>query len=102
MTVCFLLLLLCSLSTAQLQSHTDKDITAPGEQSEGEKADASIQEQICLQDIHAVLRELSASVAEQRVEMSHLQRENEGTVESCCSCSQEKIMVPSKNSQKIV
>ena len=97
MTVCFLLLLLCSLSTAQLQSHTDNHITAPGEQTEGETADASNQEQMSLQDIRAILRELSASVAEQRVEMSHLQRENEGTVESCCTCSQEKIMVPSKN-----
>ncbi|XP_059206290.1 complement C1q-like protein 2 [Centropristis striata] len=62
MTMCFpLLLLICSLSTAQLQSDNE----------------GSDQRQTCTQDIHAVLREISASLAEQKVEMRHLQRENE-------------------------
>ena len=64
--MCFpLLLLICSLSTAQLQS--DIEIVP--------------HQQTYPQDIHAVLREMSASLAEQRVETRHLQRENEGTVE---------------------
>ena len=74
--MCFpLLLLICSLSTAQLQS-------PPNPESQGgEPTNVSEHQQTCPQDIHAVLREMSTSLAEQRVEMRHLQRENEGTVE---------------------
>ncbi|KAI4794774.1 hypothetical protein KUCAC02_031845 [Chaenocephalus aceratus] len=76
-TMCFtLLLLICSLSTAQLQS--DNDIVPhPAESQGGEPTHVSEHQQTCPQDIHTVLREMSASLAEQRVETRHLQRENE-------------------------
>ncbi|KAL3059494.1 hypothetical protein OYC64_014159 [Pagothenia borchgrevinki] len=76
-TMCFpLVLLICSLSTAQLQS--DNDIVPHHAESQGgEPTNVSEHQQTCPQDIHAVLREMSASLAEQRVETRHLQRENE-------------------------
>ncbi|KAI4798902.1 hypothetical protein KUCAC02_020420 [Chaenocephalus aceratus] len=76
-TMCFtLLLLICSLSTAQLQS--DNDIVPhPAESQGGEPTHVTDHQQTFPQDIHAVLREMSASLAEQRVETRHLQRENE-------------------------
>ncbi|XP_030280388.1 uncharacterized protein LOC115585861 [Sparus aurata] len=81
MTMCFpLLLLICSLCTAQLQAEPDNHIIPLGDQTEAERREptnAADQQQGCKQDIHAVLREMSASLAEQRVEMRLLQRENE-------------------------
>ncbi|XP_040920509.1 uncharacterized protein LOC121199673 isoform X3 [Toxotes jaculatrix] len=75
-----LLLLICSLFTAQLQIVSDKDIIPHGKQTESqgrEPANTSDHQQGCTQDIHAVLREMSASLAEHRVEIRHIQRENE-------------------------
>ncbi|XP_049921941.1 uncharacterized protein LOC126403372 [Epinephelus moara] len=81
MTLCFpLLLLICSLSTAQHQTESDNEIIPHGKQAESqgrEPTNVSDRQQTCTQDIHAVLREMSALLAEQRVEMRHLQRENE-------------------------
>ncbi|XP_073325889.1 uncharacterized protein [Pagrus major] len=81
MTMCFpLLLLICSLCTAQLQTESDNQIIPLGKQTEAERREptnAADQQQRCTQDIGAVLREMSASLAEQRVEMRHVQRENE-------------------------
>ncbi|XP_030266086.1 uncharacterized protein LOC115577240 isoform X1 [Sparus aurata] len=75
-----LLLLICSLCTAHLQTESDNNIIPLGGETEAvrrEPTNTTDQPQGCKQDIHAVLREMSASLAEQRVEMSHLQRENE-------------------------
>ncbi|CAK6981826.1 complement C1q-like protein 2 [Scomber scombrus] len=74
-----LLLLICSFSTAQLQEEPDNEIIPHGKQTEsrgGEPANASHQQSACPQDIHAVLREMTALLTEQRVEMNHLKREN--------------------------
>ncbi|XP_062280830.1 complement C1q-like protein 2 [Scomber scombrus] len=78
-----LLLLICSFSTAQLQEEPDNEIIPHGKQTEsrgGEPTNASHQQPACPQDIHAVLREMTALLAVQRVEMSHLKRENEAQV----------------------
>uniref|UniRef100_A0A671V8B5 C1q domain-containing protein n=1 Tax=Sparus aurata TaxID=8175 RepID=A0A671V8B5_SPAAU len=75
-----LLLLICSLCTAQLQTESDNRIIPLGGETEAvrrEPTNTADQPQGCKQDIHAVLREMSASLAQQRVEMRHLQRENE-------------------------
>ncbi|KAI9528906.1 hypothetical protein NQZ68_015671, partial [Dissostichus eleginoides] len=64
------------LLTAQLQSDNEID-PHHAESQGGEPTNVSEHQQTCPQDIHAVLREMSASLAEQRVEMRHLQRENE-------------------------
>ncbi|KAK1899787.1 Complement C1q-like protein 2 [Dissostichus eleginoides] len=93
MTVCFpLLLLICSLSTAQLQS--DKEIERHHAESQGgEPTYVSEHQQTCPQDIHAVLREMSASLAEQRVEMRHLQRENEAQTSKLTNLESQEIEV---------
>ncbi|XP_040009997.1 complement C1q-like protein 2 [Xiphias gladius] len=75
-----LLLLICSLSTAQCQKESDNEVIPRGEQTESwerKPANASTYQQTCTQDIHAVLREMSALLAGQRVEIRHLQSENE-------------------------
>ncbi|XP_031142521.1 uncharacterized protein LOC116040926 [Sander lucioperca] len=69
-----------SIINHELQTESDNRIIPHGNQagSQGkEPTNASVHQQTCTQDIHAVLREMSASLAEQRVEMRHLQRENE-------------------------
>ncbi len=76
-------LLICCLCTAEPQTESDNEIIPHGETNEPQRREptnASDHQQIYTQDIHAVLREMSALLAEQRVEMKHLQRENEGTV----------------------
>lgn len=84
MKMCFpLLLLICSLCTAELQTESDNEIISLGKQAEPqsrETTNASGPRQTCTPDIQAVLREMSASLAEQKVEIRHLQRENQGTV----------------------
>ncbi|XP_053178993.1 uncharacterized protein LOC128362278 [Scomber japonicus] len=75
-----LLLLICSFSTAQLQEEPDNEMIPHGKQTEsrgGEPANASDHQPACPQDIHAVLREMTALLAEQRVEIRQLQRDNE-------------------------
>ncbi|GLD67892.1 collagen alpha-1(VIII) chain-like protein [Lates japonicus] len=62
-----LLLLVCSDSTDQTTPEADKEILAK---------QIALQ-QPCPQDVHAVLRELTASVAQQKVEMTFLQKENQ-------------------------
>lgn len=77
-----LLLLICSFSTAQLQEEPDNEIIPHGKQTEsqgGEPANAPDQQAPCPQDIHAVLREMTALLTEQRMEIRQLQRDNEGT-----------------------
>lgn len=89
-----LLLLICSLSTAQLQTESDKEMIPHGQQTKPQRRDptsATDHHQTLTQDIHAVLREMSASLAEQRVELRHLQRENEGTV--VCEVLREVVAV---------
>uniref|UniRef100_A0A3B4T8C4 Cerebellin 10 n=1 Tax=Seriola dumerili TaxID=41447 RepID=A0A3B4T8C4_SERDU len=81
-----LLLLICSFSKAQLQTESDNEVIQLGKQIESqarEPANASYHQQSCPQDIHALLREMTALLAEQKVEIRHLQRENEGTVIIC-------------------
>ncbi|XP_026223113.1 uncharacterized protein LOC113167020 isoform X2 [Anabas testudineus] len=75
-----LFLLICFFSPGQLQTQSDKDLIPQGKQTESlgkEPANASYQQQTSLQDIHAVLRQMSALLGEQRAEIRHLQRENE-------------------------
>ncbi|XP_028439122.1 uncharacterized protein LOC114558971 isoform X3 [Perca flavescens] len=69
-----------SIINHDLQTESDNNIIPHGNQAGSqvrEPTNASDHQQTCTQDIHAVLREMSASLAEQRVEMRHLQRENE-------------------------
>uniref|UniRef100_A0A8C4E7K8 C1q domain-containing protein n=1 Tax=Dicentrarchus labrax TaxID=13489 RepID=A0A8C4E7K8_DICLA len=64
----------------QLQTESDNEIIPLEKQTEPQRREptnASNHQQTCPQDFHALLREMSASLAEQRVEMRHLQRENE-------------------------
>lgn len=74
-----LLLLLCSLCSSE---EHDNEILSVREEAEPRGRDltnASDRQQACPRDIHNVLREMSALLAEQRVEIRHLQKDNEGT-----------------------
>uniref|UniRef100_A0A3B3YIE4 C1q domain-containing protein n=1 Tax=Poecilia mexicana TaxID=48701 RepID=A0A3B3YIE4_9TELE len=75
-----LLLLVCSVSTAELQAQSDNDILSHERQSDGQVGEAErlTEQQTCTQDIHAVLRKMSAWVAALKVEVQQLQRDNEG------------------------
>ncbi|XP_034446205.1 complement C1q-like protein 2 isoform X3 [Hippoglossus hippoglossus] len=78
MTMFFpLLLLICSRSTAQLQPESDNELTPLGDNQVRQPANVSLHQPTCPQDIHAVLREMSGLLAEQRVELRHLQQEND-------------------------
>uniref|UniRef100_A0A3B5RBD0 Cerebellin 10 n=1 Tax=Xiphophorus maculatus TaxID=8083 RepID=A0A3B5RBD0_XIPMA len=74
-----LLLLVCSVSTAELQVQSDNDILSHVRQTEGkvEEAESLTEQQTCTQDINAVLREMTALVAALKVEVQHLQKDNE-------------------------
>ncbi|XP_062248181.1 complement C1q-like protein 2 [Platichthys flesus] len=75
-----LLLLICSHSTAQPQPESDNDLTPVGDNQTRQPANVSLTTSTCPQDIHAVLREMSGLLGEQRVELRHLQRENDAQV----------------------
>ncbi|KAM6925265.1 complement C1q-like protein 2 isoform 3-T3 [Xenentodon cancila] len=75
-----LLLLICSLSAAQIQAEFDNEIGENLRQTEStgrEPGHVSEQQPTCTVDIHAVLREMSGLLAGLKVEMTYLQRENE-------------------------
>uniref|UniRef100_A0AAX7TLV3 C1q domain-containing protein n=1 Tax=Astatotilapia calliptera TaxID=8154 RepID=A0AAX7TLV3_ASTCA len=77
MTVFFpLLLLICTLSTVQLEINSDSKIIPLLNQGM-ETAQTSDPEQTCKPDINSVLREMSALLAELKAEIRHLQKENE-------------------------
>uniref|UniRef100_A0A672F7P9 C1q domain-containing protein n=1 Tax=Salarias fasciatus TaxID=181472 RepID=A0A672F7P9_SALFA len=74
------LLLICSVSAAQLTTEPDSDIKAhllKTETKGEETAKTSNNQQSCTPDIHAVLREMSATLAVLKYEIRDLQRENE-------------------------
>ncbi|XP_014877557.1 complement C1q-like protein 2 [Poecilia latipinna] len=74
-----LLLLVCSVSTAELQAQSDNDILSHKRQSDGQVGETErlTEQQTFTQDINAVLREMSAWVAALKVEVQQLQRDNE-------------------------
>ncbi|KAM4610068.1 uncharacterized protein ACJ7VT_013398 isoform 1-T1 [Polymixia lowei] len=73
-----LLLLVCCFSEEQVHTEPGNDIIQQGPQTQTQTGEpASGRQQTCVPDIHTVLREMNAMLAEQRVEMRHLQRDNE-------------------------
>ncbi|XP_029994805.1 uncharacterized protein LOC115422565 [Sphaeramia orbicularis] len=61
---------------AQLQGESDVEIIQHEDQAESQRIEPR-HPQACEPDIHAVLREMSASLAAQTVEIQHLQKQNE-------------------------
>uniref|UniRef100_A0A1A8KUP1 C1q domain-containing protein n=1 Tax=Nothobranchius kuhntae TaxID=321403 RepID=A0A1A8KUP1_NOTKU len=77
-TVIFTLLLICSLTEAQLQqpdNETNSYLKPAG--SHVEAGNPSEHQQTCTRDINAALREMSALLAGLKVEVKYLQKENE-------------------------
>ncbi|KAM4610067.1 cerebellin-1-like isoform 2-T2 [Polymixia lowei] len=73
-----LLLLVCCFSEAQVTTEPGNDIIQQGPQTQTQTGEpASGRQQTSLPDIHTVLREMKAMLAEQRMEMRNLQRDNE-------------------------
>ncbi|KAF7209536.1 transcript variant X2 [Nothobranchius furzeri] len=74
-----LFLLICSLTEAQLQQQPDPDSNSylKPAGSHVEAGNPSEHQQTCTQEINAVLREMSASLAGLKVEVKYLQKENE-------------------------
>ncbi|KAF7209542.1 transcript variant X7 [Nothobranchius furzeri] len=78
-TVVYTLCLICSLTEAQLQQQPDPDSNSylKPAGSHVEAGNPSEHQQTCTQEINAVLREMSASLAGLKVEVKYLQKENE-------------------------
>ncbi|KAM4611136.1 uncharacterized protein ACJ7VT_014215 [Polymixia lowei] len=73
-----LLLLVCCFSEAQVHTEPGNDIIQQGPQTQTQTGEpASGRQQTCVPDIHTVMRDMNAMLAEQRVEIRHLQRDNE-------------------------
>ncbi|XP_047462557.1 uncharacterized protein LOC125020933 [Mugil cephalus] len=74
-----LFLLICCVSSTQLQTESDSNIIPHLQQTESteqEPANTSENQQTCTSDIHAVLREMSALLGGLKVEVTYLQTEN--------------------------
>ncbi|KAM9751981.1 complement C1q-like protein 4 [Menidia menidia] len=79
-----LLLLICSVSAAQPQTESDSQVVSRLRQtvSQGKEAgNAADHQQSCTPDIQSVMREMSALLAELKVEVKYLQRDNEAQAE---------------------
>ncbi|XP_056131288.1 uncharacterized protein LOC130108401 isoform X2 [Lampris incognitus] len=78
--VVLLLFLVSRLSGEQTVPELGNDIIQHGVEAKTQRreaANASHQQQACVPDIHTVLREMSALLAEQRTELRHLKTENQ-------------------------
>ncbi|XP_038126123.1 complement C1q-like protein 2 isoform X2 [Cyprinodon tularosa] len=87
-TIFQLFLLICSFSTALLQSDSENEIISHLKQTESQTegtGSLSDPQQRCTQDINAVLREMSASLGGLKVGMEYLQRDNEAQAEELIS-----------------
>ncbi|KAM7412189.1 hypothetical protein PAMA_021915 [Pampus argenteus] len=94
-----LLLLICSLCTAQLQGEPDNEILPYGNQTESQEQKPAHPQPTCLQDIHAVLREMSALLAEQKVEIRLLKSDNEAQAAKLRELEEQKSEVDNLKQQ---
>ncbi|XP_007553451.1 PREDICTED: complement C1q-like protein 2 [Poecilia mexicana] len=80
MGMIFLLLLICCLSTAELETKFDNKINSYVRQTESQDRDTeslSNPPETCTQDINGVLREMTGSLAGLKVQLGYLERDNE-------------------------